>query len=181
MHLRQSIINGFIESLTYIRYLYMEKLMTATIVGSETTRRAVTPHCYTSISRLSKYDTGHALRISCHGRHRLVFAAGGTIDCKAQKLTLADARRRRHEAQQREWQEFERAEREITRFALTLSDQANPPCRCVKNLCRFDWAEARRAVAETKFWDACCTCAEAALTNCVKHMKQPADGGHKRW
>ena len=54
------------------------------------------------------------------------------MNCKALKQTLADARRRRHEAQQREWQEFERAEREITRFALTLSDQANPPCRTVE-------------------------------------------------
>ena len=105
--------------------------------------------------------------------HRLVFAAGGSLNCKALKQTLADARRRRHEAQRREQQELERAEREITSFALILCDKANPPCRTVEIRPWFDWAEARRAVAETKFWDACCACAEKALTDCLKSLTEP--------
>ena len=92
----------------------------------------MTPHCYISISGLSEYDTGHVLRISCLGCRRLACAAGGSINCKAQKQTLADARRRRHEARQREQQEFDGAESDLAGFALILSDQADPPCRIVE-------------------------------------------------
>jgi hypothetical protein len=132
----------------------------------------VTPHCYTSISGLSEYYTGHVLRISCLGCRRLACAAGGSINCKAQKQTLADARRGRHEARQREQQEFDRAESDLAGFALILSDQANPPCRIVETRRLFDWSRVRRAVAETQFWDACCRRAEAVLASCLKDLKQ---------
>lgn len=62
---------------------------------------------------------------------------------------LADARHGRNEAQQREQQEFERAERVITSFALASYDSIDPPRRTGKTRRCFDWADVRRAYKAT--------------------------------
>jgi len=84
------------------------------------------------------------------------------------KQALADAKRKRNEAQQHEQQEIERAEREIAKRMLTLLDSAYLPGKILETRCWFDWAPVRRAVTQTQFWDACYLRAEAALTDCLK-------------
>jgi hypothetical protein len=69
-------------------------------------------------------------------------AAGGSIDCKAAKRALTDARRRRTKPNQREQREFEKAESKITSFVLISHDSADPPRRIVETMRWFDWAAA---------------------------------------
>ena len=86
----------------------------------------------------------------------LIFAKGDAVNCNAERLTLAEARRERAEARLRELIESEKALVLLERFGTRSF---------------YDWTNVRHARRDVLCWEARCNRAQVALKECLQRNR----------